>query len=304
MQGEAVLIEKEAVLIKGEAVLMKGEAVLMKGKAVTNETSHLDFLRLVEAHPQEASALEILHSPSFPPEWPDSLNSSDSSLDLPFVDASDTLSRDSPAKEYFPAEGRSLDAPAQRPLPPDATTDIKAAVPMDGTESLVDEAVAPSTAKEAGASLDAPTDLTPPSMEVVVSSPKTSPPDDRGLATAEAVAHLKGLTTSAVPAMIVDGDERESIQNSRRQRMLMEHRNRLEILVGEKSDHSLNLPEVKRLKGSGRRVAIEKDMILMEAEWLQSIPEDFKENWIVVPFPVGKRCRLSSGFSSRSSAVD
>ena len=34
---------------------------------------------------------------------------------------------------------------------------------------------------------------------------------------------------------------------------------------------------------------------LTEPEWLRSIPDDLEKNWIVVPFPVGKRCRFVGG---------
>ena len=34
-----------------------------------------------------------------------------------------------------------------------------------------------------------------------------------------------------------------------------------------------------------------KDQIML-SEWLVEVPNDFEENWIMVPSPIGKRCLL------------
>jgi len=35
---------------------------------------------------------------------------------------------------------------------------------------------------------------------------------------------------------------------------------------------------------------------MMLSEWMLDVPQDFTENWIMVPCPVGKRVRLISGW--------
>jgi len=46
------------------------------------------------------------------------------------------------------------------------------------------------------------------------------------------------------------------------------------------------------------RIEPEKSKIngMMLSEWMLDVPQDFTENWIMVPCPIGKRVRLISGW--------
>lgn len=53
--------------------------------------------------------------------------------------------------------------------------------------------------------------------------------------------------------------------------------------------------EVEEEKGEKRK----KTERMMLSEWMLDVPQDFIENWIMVPCPIGKRVRLISGWVIR-----